>query len=546
MSIIFQALKYDAFDHAFTNDGDDEEPLPSGGKANAKQTEWASRLQHQRSLEAVTVVFGNELNTGESVCIGIRNHRPRMCFLVSKKEAQDINALKMTLQALVDDIYRHRPFKRALQAHVFVDEVTIKWGKSIYGYQEDTSPFLEVTFRSSAAYNHLVNTMNAVKLAQRYSDETLATVDAKLNNVKHALEKNERLVAKKAAKKSKGKSADGGTADEPTVVFSDGQKENLAAKKEKLQQLRQAFVTIEQLSEATKSTSWRLFNSSLTPIVVFLEAMKSTTQWFEVPKAKLDASTFHSDDVEDGKLALKGKHIGVIDFDDLISRNDVKTLAPFMQCAFDIETYSSVFSLVNGNPVIDAEGFVKREFPDPRIAKNHCFQIAATFHRFGQSMDTFRRVLFTLGNPARLEAEDSAHPKFVLVIRCRDERDMLLRFFTMLDEEDVDVMYTYNGDGFDMGYLYHRAVYRGLLHEREIQGIAESKRDTDKCYGKMVESGIISDLATRLPGKHVKLEHSVFQSGGAGTNNLRRFVMPGRTHIDLQTYMKNNDSKLQK
>jgi DNA polymerase elongation subunit (family B) len=101
-------------------------------------------------------------------------------------------------------------------------------------------------------------------------------------------------------------------------------------------------------------------------------------------------------------------------------------------CSFDIECHSV-------NP--DAK------LPNPKHGGNIVFQIAMIFGRIGDTkMKTYGLTLF---DPPDIEG--------VEMVKCQDERELLLSFHEIVQEEDPDLFITFNGMKFDWHYMMERA-----------------------------------------------------------------------------------------
>lgn len=169
-------------------------------------------------------------------------------------------------------------------------------------------------------------------------------------------------------------------------------------------------------------------------------------------------------------------------------------MANFKQLSWDIETYS-----YNG------------AFPSPTNKKNVCFQIGAFVKT--QNRDAVKRILLTLHTverPANDEAEGEAEDG--LDIRCFEtERDLLLAFGQLIAKEDPDILYTFNGDTFDMNYVAKRCALLGI-------------EDT------------FMRLISRVPSKPARLVEESFSSSAYGFMKFARINMPGRLNYDLYVF----------
>lgn len=110
--------------------------------------------------------------------------------------------------------------------------------------------------------------------------------------------------------------------------------------------------------------------------------------------------------------------------------------------SFDIECYSH-----NHNSKI----------PDPTQPRNKIFSVGAVCGRFGTTTTNVKKYLVTLGNPH--DIPDTT------VVRCRDEKELLLKFRDVIVEENPDVFIGYNIMKFDWNYLVLRARLLGIETE---------------------------------------------------------------------------------
>jgi DNA polymerase delta subunit 1 len=109
-------------------------------------------------------------------------------------------------------------------------------------------------------------------------------------------------------------------------------------------------------------------------------------------------------------------------------------------CSFDIECYSK-----NHNA---------RE-PDAQQPENVVFQISMIFGRLGEEEKKQNRILLTLFDPHDIPG--------VTIIRCKTERELLLKFKDLIQSEDPDVFIGYNIMKFDWNYMIQRAERGGYL-----------------------------------------------------------------------------------
>jgi len=174
-----------------------------------------------------------------------------------------------------------------------------------------------------------------------------------------------------------------------------------------------------------------------------------------------------------------------------IPNND--DMAPIIQASYDIECYS-----------IDPE-----VFPQPEVRGNVVTQIATAFKRYGDD-DFYLKHIITLKQCAPIKEKEGETP--IIVESYNTEKEVLVAWSRLLIKMDPDIIYTYNGDGFDGNYLYKRA-------------------EVCKAKTELLRFGKLKDT----PGK---LNCTTFTSGAYGSTDFKRLVIPGRVNFDLLVYMK--------
>lgn len=158
-------------------------------------------------------------------------------------------------------------------------------------------------------------------------------------------------------------------------------------------------------------------------------------------------------------------------------------------CSFDIECYSK-----NHNS----------RMPDPEQAENVVFQIALIFGTLRNPKQ--RRVLLTMFHPDDIDG--------VEVIRFATERELMLHFTNLINEEDPDIFITYNGMKFDWDYLITRADRGGFYPK----------------FAKM--SRIIGERAERMV--------SSWGSNAYGQQEFKYLNCHGRTNVDVLLEVERN------
>ena len=473
MSILFQALDYDKIDHNFTDDALDE-------------------------AELVCVLYGSTDKDGASVALAVRGFQPIMRLRIPDQTS--LHTARAQLKKFVGSIFNVNDNKRAIQNHVRIDEAILEEKTSIYTYQNGRKDrFLKVQFRSLASYSHFRQVVSALEHIQQHPDVTPSRIGFEIKRIEAI------CVANKKEK------------EHNKEVIQD-----LLKQKQRWEELGDELALIARIEKSNDKVSLDglcLFDAASDVLLSFLKSKDSVSQWWSFDKQSLQQNCMKP-------LQLSATITGIISFSDLTARNDVTTIAPFMQAAFDIETYSAHW--------VQTPQGRRREFPVPTKKDNICFQIGIIFQRFGLNEETMEQHVISMKSPALLMGEKEG---LVKVHRVRDERSLLVRFFQLVKEKDVDVFISYNGDGFDMNYIYHRAVMLGLLLEKKKWNAAELLEKGQ--YPHTVNGGPCASPLSRMPHKFVQLKYDTFAQAGA-TTHFKRFVMPGRIHIDLHTYMQRN------
>jgi DNA polymerase delta subunit 1 len=169
----------------------------------------------------------------------------------------------------------------------------------------------------------------------------------------------------------------------------------------------------------------------------------------------------------------------------------------FLQASYDIETYSK--------PELNNDGDMYYPFPVASKIDNVIYQVSTCFKRFLEK-DFCVKYLLTLKKCKKIEDEK------VVVIECKDEKELLIKWKTLIESMDPDVLYQYNGDMFDCGYMVERA---------ELLGIKNKFMDTSRLYDHPSE-----------------LKQEEFSSSAYGTTYYKRLKMYGRINFDILIFIR--------
>ena len=171
---------------------------------------------------------------------------------------------------------------------------------------------------------------------------------------------------------------------------------------------------------------------------------------------------------------------------DAVSRaDDIPDRPTIVLASFDIETDSR-----DGN------------FPDPDLEGNEVIQIATVYQRYGED-EPFAREILCLGKTAPIPGVD---------VRCFEKESQILAAWSRsLRARGADVLVGYNIWGFDMNYMYRRAMFNFD---------ADADREAFLGLGK-------------IRGKISSLRKTVLASSAYGHNEFMMLETPGILQIDL-------------
>src|SRR6056300_1670959 len=188
-----------------------------------------------------------------------------------------------------------------------------------------------------------------------------------------------------------------------------------------------------------------------------------------------------------------------------VHRDDI---APFVVASFDIECNSST-----GN------------FPDANIIGDACFQIAVSLCTFGND-EPYEKVCFCY---KKTEGPDT--------LSFDTEREMLEAFCLYLHEKDIDILTGWNIFGFDLSYIYNRAIICGCEHT--FYQMSKIKNHTCNISIKKLSSSALGDNVLKLlpiPGRFVfDMFHEVkkgYKLDSCSLNNVSKIYL-GDQKIDM-------------
>ena len=226
-----------------------------------------------------------------------------------------------------------------------------------------------------------------------------------------------------------------------------------------------------------KAEKFQLYESNFDPMLRFMHIQDiKSCGWIKLPKGKYrgdkSMKTF-----TDYHLRIK--------YEDVVSQNNFGPDAPklglakFKLCSYDLECYSH-----------------DEQFPQPDRKEDPIIQIGMVFYTFGETEMT--KYILTLKD---CDDIDDAN-----VLSFDNEKDLLLEFQKIMQEEDPDIITGYNIYGFDEKYIYGR-----------------------KKINRIDEFGFLSRMGSRTEFREdVKLS-----SAALGDNVMSFYHTIGRVKIDL-------------
>ena len=250
--------------------------------------------------------------------------------------------------------------------------------------------------------------------------------------------------------------------------------------------LKLGFRTLADLKEC-RPRGLKVYEKNLDPVLRFMHRSEiKSTGWVRVPE---NACPGHDSSCDIDVCVSDWRTLKPVDRDDI---------APLRIASLDIESYSE-----------------SGAFPNAFKEKDTCFQVAVTTKAFGHT-EYFDRKCFCVKTTSGPECESFD-----------TEREMLERLGRYLRELDPDIVTGWNIFGFDLEYLYTRAVVTGAGPDAHM-------------WGRL--RGIPNELVV----KHLA-------SNALGSNDLKMVPMLGRYVFDmfqdikrehkLESYSLNNVSK---
>lgn len=278
------------------------------------------------------------------------------------------------------------------------------------------------------------------------------------------------------------------------------------------------FTTERALKNAAKcmeSDGYEAFQSDLDPIIRFYATLNFDTHGV--------IEVNYKDYINYGTNPAKPLQTRMLKQLSLSAIPNASTVA-----YYDLETYSYDDS-----------------FPDPQIKENVIYMICVIFKRLNTTTPYLIRIyalgFYTEDAGKRLEdrARQDAPDAKIEFKTYKTERDLLVAFFNETGRQSPSYLVAHNGFGFDIPYLYKRAVgwYDGTVN---IPGHAKAHpRDV-----------IPIDALGRAPPfngfrKQPRLENKKSKTKAHGDIELSYFELRGVEHVDTLLYLRKYHSSME-
>lgn len=189
-----------------------------------------------------------------------------------------------------------------------------------------------------------------------------------------------------------------------------------------------------------------------------------------------------------------------------------------------------------------------------RAYGDKCIQIGTVFWEYGDS-ECFHNNIITLrgadsfnvgDRPCEIISFGSDASKWSESGAEVEEAKVLMEWTRLIDEYDPDIIVGYNIHGFDMSYMYDRAVdiiaklAKGNIGKEEQRELAKHAR-----FQKFLNMGRLHpDMVAKCDGARGGLVNKKLSSSALGDNFLFYFNTPGRVQIDLLKVCQSSMAKL--
>jgi len=185
----------------------------------------------------------------------------------------------------------------------------------------------------------------------------------------------------------------------------------------------------------------------------------------------------------------------------------------------------------------------KDKFPDTdiEILGDPIIQIGTVFHDYGT--DTWYRNILVIGPEDNMKEDDICNPLDHLdieVVRCSDEKELLLKWSELIKREDPDFITGYNIFGFDFRYIKDRVdIFFPCPKYASGKSMCRKMGNTinhhDTCpKSHFYNLGKLDQGITNHKNKMCTFKCQDLNSSALGENKLNYFTMDGRIIFDIQ------------
>jgi len=223
----------------------------------------------------------------------------------------------------------------------------------------------------------------------------------------------------------------------------------------------------------------KVYEANLDPVLRFMHRTGiQSTGWMEIPPEDSVRSNLARVNID--LFCNNWRNLKAVECDEM---------APFVVASFDIESYSST-----------------GRFPDADIEGDAVFQIAFTLKRMNSDEIYDKTCLCYKKTDTNLDGCN--------IVNFETEKDLLMGFKAYVDKHDIDIITGWNIFGFDLEFIYKRAIVTG-------------------CPPEFFELGKLKDQVCEMVYKKLS-------SSALGDNLLKLLPMSGRFIFDLFHEVKKN------
>jgi DNA polymerase elongation subunit (family B) len=179
------------------------------------------------------------------------------------------------------------------------------------------------------------------------------------------------------------------------------------------------------------------------------------------------------------------------------------------------------------------------------VEGDRVIQIGTVFWTYGEQQCFHNNIITLQGCSDFLVGEEPcdiiSHSYSKKTMADRAEKRVLLEWTKLIEEYDPDIIIGYNTFGFDMAFMYDRAVD---LFDYDISQRFNPKYENDD-YNEFINMGrLTEDIQQYCSGSKGRLINKKLSSSALGDNFLFYFNMPGRVQIDLLKVCQSSMTKL--